>query len=78
MTTPDDLLANEITVFKDWVRIDVLTSAPGVTFEQAWTGRQIMTYGGREFFVISRQNLIASKRAAGLEIDPQDVRDLEH
>lgn len=77
MTTPEDILANEITVFKDWVRIDVLTSAPGMPFDRAWTGRQTMTYGGREFFVISREDLIASKRASGREIDLQDVRSLD-
>lgn len=74
---PEELLANEITVFKDFVRIDVLTSAPGIEFEHAWAGRHVMTYQAKEFFVISRQDLIASKRAAGRPIDLQDVRDLE-
>lgn len=29
LITAEQLLANEITIFKDYVRIDVLTSAPG-------------------------------------------------
>jgi len=39
LTSVDDLLANEITVFQDRVRIDVLTSTPGITFTRAWKNR---------------------------------------
>ena len=35
LTTAEALLANEITVFNDRVRVDVLTSIPGVTFAPA-------------------------------------------
>lgn len=77
MTTPEDLLANEITVFKDVVRVDVMTTVPGVTFDAAWNGRQVMTYRNREFYVLSRNDLIASKRAAGRDVDLADVRALE-
>ena len=76
LTTPDEILANEITVFKDRVRIDVLTSAPGITFAAAWQGRQVMKYREREFFVVSREDLIASKRAAGRDVDLEDLRAL--
>ena len=77
LTTPEDLLANEITVFNDKVRVDVLTSAPGISFERAWSGRRVMTYREREFFVVSREDLIASKRAIGRDVDLDDVRALE-
>jgi len=77
LTTVEDLLAHEITVFKDRVRIDVQTSTPGVIFQDAWKRRQIMNYHGQEFFVLSKDDLIASKRAAGREVDLEDVRLLE-
>jgi len=77
LTTAEDLLAHEITVFKDRVRIDVQTSTPGVSFQGAWKRRQIMDYHGQEFFVLSKDDLIASKRAAGREVDLEDVRLLE-
>jgi hypothetical protein len=77
LTTADDLLAHEITIFKDRVRIDVQTSTPGVSFEDAWERRQIMDYHGHEFHVLSRDDLISSKRAAGREVDLEDVRLLE-
>jgi hypothetical protein len=36
-----------------------------------------VTYRGQEFFILSRQDLLASKRAAGRDIDLEDARLLE-
>jgi hypothetical protein len=77
LTSPDEVLSNEITVFEDRVRIDVQTSTPGISFEDVWPRRQTVTYQGQSFFVLSRQDLIASKRAAGRDVDLEDVRLLE-
>ena len=71
------LLANEITIFNDWVRLDVQTSTPGLVFHEAWARRETMAFRGQRFFVISRADLIASKRAAGRQQDLQDIRALE-
>jgi len=77
LITADELLAHEITVFKDWVRIDVQTSTPGLCFEDAWRNRETMEYRGQTFYVVSRKDLIASKYAAGRKIDLEDARLLE-
>ena len=77
LTTAESVLANEITVFKDRVRVDVLTTAPGLTFERVWTERQTMQYMNQDFFVISRRDLIVSKRASGHPVDLEDARLLE-
>ena len=77
LTTPEDVLGNEITVFDDRVRIDVQTSTPGLSFDRAWRDRQTMTFHGQAFYVVSRDHLIASKRAAGRPVDLEDVRLLE-
>ncbi len=77
LTSVDEILSNEITVFKDRVRIDVQTSTPGLSFEDAWERRQTMAYQGQSFFVVSSDDLISSKRAAGREVDLEDVRLLE-
>jgi Nucleotidyltransferase of unknown function (DUF6036) len=77
LTTSEELLANVITMFQDRVRIDVQTSTPGVDFEAAWQRRETMAYQGQEFYVLSRDDLIASKRAAGRPVDLDDVRVLE-
>jgi predicted nucleotidyltransferase len=72
-----ELLAKEITIFKDRVRIDVQIATPGLIFGDAWTRKEVMTYQGQEFYVVSKKDLIASKRAAGRQVDLEDVRLLE-
>jgi hypothetical protein len=77
LTTPEDVLANEITVFKDRVRVDVQTSTPGIKFQEAWLRHHTVTYQGQEFFILSKEDLVASKCASGREVDLEDVRLLE-
>ena len=77
LTSAEELLAHEITIFQDRVRLDVQTSTPGLRFEDAWRNRETMEYEGQAFYVVSRDDLIASKRAAGREVDLEDVRLLE-
>ncbi len=77
LTNSQEILSNEITIFKDRVRIDVQTSTPGLIFDEAWERREMMEYQGQEFYVVSLNDLISSKRAAGREVDLEDVRLLE-
>lgn len=72
-----ELLANEITVFNDRVRIDVQTSTPGLTFEDAWAHREVRQYEGQTLYLASRQDVITSKRAAARPKDLEDARVLE-
>ena len=77
LTTVEDLLSKEITIFTDRIRLDVQTSTPGIVFEDAWERRVTMNYKGQTLEVVSLRDLIASKRAAGRDVDLQDVRMLE-
>lgn len=77
LTSPGDVLANEITIFKDRVRVDVQTSTPGLLFADAWSHRKTVAYQGQEFFILTKEDLIRSKRAAGKPVDLEDVRLLE-
>jgi Tfp pilus assembly ATPase PilU len=77
LTNVTELLSNEITVFKDWIRIDVLTTAPGITFQEAWEQRETMTYQDQSFYMISKKDLMSSKKALGRAVDLEDVRLLE-
>jgi hypothetical protein len=65
LTSVDDILANEITIFRDCVRLDVQSFTPGLRFEDAWRHRVTLTHPGQEFFIASKDDLIASKRGAG-------------
>jgi hypothetical protein len=77
LTNVKELLSNEITVFKDWVRIDVQTVTTGLNFQEAWEHRETMTFQGQIFYVLSKKDLISSKRASGRDVDLEDVRLLE-
>ena len=61
----------------DRVRIDVQTATPGIEFEAAWQKKEVMMYRKQAFYVVSREDLISSKRAAGREKDLEDIRLLE-
>ncbi|HFE67484.1 MAG TPA: hypothetical protein ENJ93_09510 [Chloroflexi bacterium] len=77
LVSSQELLDHEITIFKDRVRVDVQTLTPGINFADAWENRETMDYQGQEFYVVSKDDLVASKRAAGRKIDLEDVRLLE-
>lgn len=77
LTTAEQVLAHEVTIFRDRVRVDVQTSTSGIQFEEAWQRRQVMKYGRQEFYVLSREDLIVSKRAAGRTKNLEEVRLLE-
>ncbi|MSS73704.1 MAG: hypothetical protein EXS64_19785 [Candidatus Latescibacteria bacterium] len=50
-----ELLAKEITIFQDRLRIDVQTSTPGLVFADAWQRKETMNYQGQDFYVVSRE-----------------------
>lgn len=74
LITAEELIAHEITIFQDRVRIDVQTLTPGLNFEEAWQRREVVNYQGQSFFIISKNDLIASKKAAGRAVDLEDIR----
>ncbi len=55
-------------------RIDILTGIDGVSFSQAWTNRENVTWAETPVTLIGRDDLIANKRATGR---PEDLADLE-
>lgn len=74
---PADLLDNEITVFRDRIRVDVQTATPGLEFADAYTRRVTAQVAGCAVPLVSRADLVAAKRAAGRPQDLEDVRVLE-
>ena len=74
LTTPEELLAHEITIFQDKVRIDVKTKTPGMEFESAWKNKEVMRYQGQDFFVAGKRDLLASMKASGRDVDQEDFR----
>ncbi len=77
LITPEGVLANEITVFQDRVRIDVQTSTPGINFDDAFANAKRFEFQGQTFLVLSVQDLINAKLASGRPGDLEDVRVLK-
>jgi len=78
LTTAEELVAQEITIFRDRLRIDVQTRTPGTEFEEAWQTRTSLEFHGVLIEVIALEQLIATKRASGRSVDLADVAALEH
>ncbi len=74
MIDAKELVSHEITIFQDRVRIDVQTFTPGIDFSSAWENKKTMNYQGQNFYVLSKADLISSKKAAGRDRDLEDVR----
>jgi len=56
------------------VRVDIVTSITGVSWEDAAAGRLAGNYGGLEVYYLGREEFILNKRALGRK---KDLADLE-
>ena len=77
--TIDDLQKPDIVyqIGVEPIRVDVLTTIPGVEFEDAWRNRLLGKYGSAEIAVIGRADLVKNKKATGRPQDLVDVTTLE-
>lgn len=53
LTTPEAVLQNEISIFADYWRVDVLTKLKSLDFATAWQRRHIIERGDVSFFLLS-------------------------
>jgi hypothetical protein len=56
------------------VRVDILMGIPGAKFEDCWQRRKEVDFDGLPVSFISKNDLIAAKRASGR---PQDLIDAD-
>lgn len=59
------------------VRVDILMGIPGVQFDEAWERRIEVQFDDVSVTIISREDLIQAKRAAGRPQDLLDANSLE-
>ena len=59
------------------IRIDLLTTLTGLTWEQINSGKTIGDLGGLQVFYIGKKELIQNKRAVGRKKDLADIETLE-
>jgi hypothetical protein len=74
--SPQDFLEPDVVVQLGYppLRIDILTSISGVTFDECWPNRVVIDVGGVNAGFIGAKDLIANKRASGR---PQDLVDAD-
>ena len=59
------------------IRIDIITMIDGVDFASAWSARLSVPFADQVVSVLSRDDLIRNKKAAGRDQDVLDVKWLE-
>jgi hypothetical protein len=73
-------LQNDGTIFQIGVaprRIDIITEASGLKFDEAYQGSQVLNLDGIEVHIPSIEDLICNKRASGRTKDLADAEALE-
>ena len=74
---PDPTIFNDpdlvIVLGQPPVKLDLLTTIPGVSFEESYSRRSTFLWAGVPVQVISREDLIQAKRASGRARDLEDV-----
>ena len=77
LTTKDfDRLDQVVQLGVPPVRIDLITSLTGVSWERALAGRTAGQYGDIPVYYIGREQFIANKRATGRKKDEADLEAL--
>jgi len=74
----DDLFLQENKVIRMGVppvRLEIITSASGVSFDECYANREVVDVGGIAVNLIAVEDLKRNKRAAGRH---KDLEDLEH
>lgn len=59
------------------VRIDIVTSITGVSWEEAFSGRRAGNYGDVLVYFLGREQFIANKHSLGRQKDLADIESLE-
>lgn len=58
------------------VRVDLITSLTGVTFQQVYSGKVLGSYGDVKVYYLGRGELLSNKRALGRKKDLADIEAL--
>ncbi|MCB9737866.1 MAG: hypothetical protein H6747_01285 [Deltaproteobacteria bacterium] len=76
MLDAEELLAHEITVFRDRLRVDVQTSSPGIRFEEVRPRALMLHIEDVEVPILAAADLLAAKEACNRPKDQQDLEAL--
>ena len=74
LTTAKKIIENELSVFHDIIRLDILTKPKGLDFKSAWQRKVIKKINGVPVKLASIKDIIKSKRSIGRPIDKKDIK----
>ena len=74
LTSPQKVITNELTVFEDYIRLDVFTKAKGMQFEKAWKRRVTKKINSIPVKFASLRDIISSKKASRRHVDTEDLK----
>ena len=77
MTSVGKILANELTVFEDYVRLDLFTRVKGLGFKEAWRNRIRKRVKLVPIYFASVEDIVRSKKATGRKVDLEDIQTLK-
>lgn len=77
LTSPEKIVKNELSVFNDFIRLDILTKPKAIDFKKAWERRVIKRISGTPISLASISDIIRCKKAVGRAIDKEDVKILK-
>lgn len=74
LTDSQKVFDNEVTIFDDVIRIDVLTKVKGLRFDSAWKKKTPVAINNVEIPFVSLDDLITNKKAVARKQDLEDVK----
>ena len=77
VTTPQKIIKNEINIFEDYLRLDIITKPKGLVFDKAWKNRSVKRINGIKVNVASIRDIIKSKKASKRRFDKEDIKILQ-
>lgn len=77
LTTPEKISRNEVSVFNDFIRLDILTNPKSLVFEKAWPNRKTVKIKGIPVKLASIDDIISCKKSVGRNTDIEDIKILK-
>lgn len=79
INVPNSILSKRIAIQlgNEPLRIDILINPDGIIFKDCYINKTIFTYSNKEYYLISKSDLIKNKLAVGRPQDLADVANLK-
>jgi len=74
LTSPERIAENEINVFVDFIRLDIITKPNRLIFEKSWKSKKLKRIKGVAIKLASINDIIKSKKASKRQIDKEDIK----